>query len=221
MQTLINNNHLNTPPTTSENYRIDDIDRKLSLKAAYRQIFKDNRDLYMFHSPTVDSAYLNGELSTRDLVGKMICSDMYVNYILSTNSNYRFVELCFERILGRIATQAETFKWSSLIAAEGLEAFADQLTNSDEYNQAFGDNIVPHRRSEKVSPSDQGLPALPKELSAKRYQGEGLINQFTPMPYFMDKTPDWAKKAGAVLIVAGSIEIARIFIMLALSAFGS
>lgn len=221
MQTLINNNLLNTPPTTSENYRINDADRQLSLKATYRQLFKDNRDLAAFHNAALDSAYLNGELNTKELVCKMICSDMYVNYILSTNSNYRFVELCFERVLGRIATQTETFKWSSLIASEGLEAFADKLTTSDEYDQAFGNDIVPHRRSEKMSPSDQGLPALPKELSAKRYQGEGLINQFTPTPYFMDRTPDWAKKAGAVLIVAGSIEIARIIIMLALSAIGS
>ncbi len=221
MQTLINNNLLNTPPTASDNYRIDDADRALSLKAAYRQLFKDNRDLDAFHSSTLDSAYLNGEINTRELVCKMLCSDMYVNYILSNNSNYRFVELCFERVLGRFATQAETFQWSSLIASEGLEAFAKKLTHSNEYNQAFGDDIVPHRRSEKMSSSDQGLPALPKELSAKRYQGEGLINQLTPTPYFMDRTPAWAKKIGAVLIIAGSIEIARIVIMLALSALSS
>ena len=221
MQTLVNNNLLNIPPTTSETYRLDGADRSLSLKAAYRQLFKDNRDFDAFHMPTVDSAYLNSEITTRELVGKMICSDMYVNYILSTNSNYRFVELCCERVLGRVATQAETFKWSSLIASEGLEAFADALTNSTEYIQAFGDDIVPHRRSESMSPSDQGIPALPKELSAKRYQGEGMINQYTPMPYVVDRTPDWAKKVGAVLTVAGAIEVTRILVMLALSAFGS
>lgn len=221
MQTLVNNNIINVPPTTSEAYRLDSSDRALSLKAAYRQIFKDNRDFEAFHMPTVDSAYLNGEITTRELVGKMLCSDMYVNYILSTNSNYRFVELCCERVLGRVATQAETFQWSSLIASEGLEAFADAITSSDEYSSAFGDDIVPHRRSESMSPSDQGRPALPKELSAKRYQGEGLVNQFTPVPYFVDRTPEWAKKAGAVITVAGAIELTRIVITIALSAFGS
>ena len=175
----------------------------------------------MFHNSAVDSAFLNGQFTTRELIRKMICSDMYINYILSVNSNYRFVELCFERVLGRPATQKETFTWSSLLASEGLEAFAEKLTGGDEYLAAFGDDTVPYRRSEKVSPSSQGLPALPKELSSKRYQGEGMVNQYTPMPYIVDSTPAWAKKVGAILTVAGAIEIGRIILNLALGAFGS
>lgn len=221
MQTSVNNNYINTPPRTSDTYTVDGIDKSLTLQAAYRQLFKANRDLEIFHNSAVDSAYLHGQFNTRELICKMICSDMYINYILSVNSNYRFVELCFERVLGRPATQKETFTWSSLLASEGLEAFADKLTSSEEYVAAFGNDSVPHRRSEKVSPSDQGLPALPKELSAKRYQGEGMVNQYTPMPYIVDGTPDWAKKAGAVLTVAGCIEIGRIIVTIALGAFGS
>ena len=221
MQTYVNNNYINTPPRTSENYEVNGADKSLNLQAAYRQLFKANRDLEMFHNSAVDSAFLNGQLTTRELIRQMICSDMYINYILSVNSNYRFVELCFERVLGRPATQKETFTWSSLLASEGLEAFADKLTNSEEYVAAFGNDTVPYRRSEKVSPSAQGLPALPKELSAKRYQGEGMVNQYTPMPYIVDSTPDWAKKVGAVITVAGVIEIGRIIVTLALGAFGS
>ena len=175
----------------------------------------------MFHNSALDSAYLDGQFTTRQLINKMICSDMYINYILSVNSNYRFVELCFERVLGRTATQRETFTWSSLLASEGLEVFADKLTKSEEYTNAFGDDTVPYRRSEKVSSSAQGLPALPKESSIKRYQGEGLVNQYTPMPYIVDNTPDWAKKVGAIITVAGVIEITRIILTLALGAFSS
>ena len=221
MQTCVNNNYINTPPRASETFDLGGADKSLNLQAAYRQLFKANRDLEMFHNTALDSAYLDGQFNTRELICKMICSDMYINYILSVNSNYRFVQLCFERVLGRPASQSETFTWSSLLASEGLESFADKLTTSDEYVAAFGNDTVPHRRSEKVSPSDQGLPALPKELSSKRYQGEGMVNQYTPMPYIIDLTPAWAKKVGAVLTVAGGIEIARIVITLALGAFGS
>ena len=127
MQTYVNNNYINTPPRTSENYEVNGADKSLNLQAAYRQLFKANRDLEMFHNSAVDSAFLNGQLTTRELIRQMICSDMYINYILSVNSNYRFVELCFERVLGRPATQKETFTWSSLLASEGLDAFVARI----------------------------------------------------------------------------------------------
>ncbi|MEM7348039.1 MAG: phycobilisome rod-core linker polypeptide [Chloroflexota bacterium] len=184
---------------------MDANDKKLRLKATYRQLFKENRDFTSFHNVAIDSAYLNGTLSTRDLVCKMLCSDMYINYILSTNSNLRFVKLCFERVLGRTATQTETFQWSSLLASKGLEEFAENLTNCDEYDQAFGDHIVPYRRSERISSSAQGLPAFPKELSAKRYLGKGSTYQVPaePIGNEMRRTIQWVVFLGAagVLII--------------------
>jgi len=93
--------------------------------------------------------------------------------------------LCFERVLGRPATQEETFKWSSLVASQGIKTFAQQLTSCDEYLTTFGDDIVPFRRSEAISSSNQGLPALPKELSIKRYQGEGNRNQLSASSYYL------------------------------------
>ncbi|MEM7795592.1 MAG: phycobilisome rod-core linker polypeptide [Cyanobacteria bacterium P01_C01_bin.118] len=154
------------------------MDKRDCLQAIYRRLFKDNRNIDFHHNEALDSAYLNNELTTQDMVCKLICSDMFVNYILANNSNYRFVQLCFERVLGRPAIQAEVFQWSSLLASEGIEAFAEKLTTSDEYINAFGLHQIPHRRSIKLFSSDQNLPALPKELSIKRYQGKGNLIQF-------------------------------------------
>ena len=218
MQTLANTTRL-TPGTPI--HHKDSDDQKLVLKGVYRQLFKENRDFDFFHNSRLDSQYLKGNLTVRDLVREFICSDMYTNYILAMNSNYRFVQLCFERVLGREATQLETYRWSSLLASEGLRNFAEQLTESDEYNAAFGDYIVPYRRSLNLSPSDQGLPALPKELSVKRYYGEGLYNQQFPGLPFGGLPPEWLQKAGAVLIVAGCIELVRIFLTIAWGAFTS
>ena len=137
--------------------------------------------------------------------------------------NYRFVQLCFERVLGRPAIQAEVFKWSSLLASEGIRSFADKLTTSDEYVSAFGPFQVPSRRSIKLSSSDQNLPALPKELSIKRYQGEGNETQFN---YVGAANPLWEgnmppaiiRKIGAVITVAGVIEVTRILLTVATGA---
>ncbi|MEM6253073.1 MAG: phycobilisome rod-core linker polypeptide [Cyanobacteria bacterium P01_D01_bin.156] len=233
MQTLATDNQF-IPTTQNGYYSLENVesgyadalsamDKRDCLQATYRAIFKDNRNIDFHHNEALDSAYLNNEITTQDLVRELICSDMFVNFILSTNSNYRFVQLCFERVLGRPAIQAEVFKWSSLLASEGIVSFAEKLTSSDEYVAAFGLHKVPHRRSIKLFSSNQNMPALPKELSIKRYQGEGNETQY----YFWGATnPLWEgnmppaiiRKIGAVATVAGAIEVSRIVLTVAVQA---
>ena len=234
MQTLVNNAQLIYPLSTSEFYTVSDRERQLNvsspenkllcLKAVYRQLFKENRDIESHHNATLDSEYLNSQLTTKELVRELLCSDMYVNYVLSVNSNFRFVALCFERVLGRLATQKEIHVWSSLLASEGLSSFAKNLVDCDEYMAAFGEDTVPFRRSQKLSPSNQGLPALPKELSIKRYQGPGNVSQLIGIisPFWKgNQPPIYLRKLGAVLAVAGTIELVRIIVTLAWLAYST
>lgn len=233
MQTLANNNQV-IPVSTNGGLRLESgdasgiktfstMDKADCLQAVYRRLFKDNRNIAFHHNESLDSAYLNNQITTQELVRELICSDMFVNYILATNSNYRFVQLCFERVLGRPAIQSEVFKWSSLLASEGIRSFADNLTGSDEYMAAFGFHQVPGRRSIKLSSSDQDLPALPKELSIKRYQGIGNEIQFygcgaiNPL-WDGNMPPAIIQKVGAVLTVAGVIEVTRLFLTIAVGA---
>ena len=196
-----------TPPNISQ-LQIDSsrlnalskTDRVQNIKAVYKQLFKENRDLTHHHDDRLESLYLDGQITTRQFIFELLNSDMFVNYIFATNSNFRFVELCFERVLGRKGSQSEIYKWSSLLASKGLPAFSEQLVNSDEYSDVFGDNLVPFRRSRYISSSNQGLPALPKELSEKRYQRSD----------FLGLPPELVRKAGAVVTVAGVIELVRI-----------
>ena len=169
---------------------------------------------------SADSSYPNGQLNNRELIGKLICSDAYIHYVLDVNSNYRFVDLCFERVLGRSALQTELYQWSSLLTSRELETFAQKLISCDEHLKAFGNDREPHRRSQTLSSSLQGLPAFAKEASTKRYIEERLINQFAPSGYFRLPTT-WTRKVGAVLAVAEGIEIAHIIVTIAISAFSS
>lgn len=233
MQTLATDNQF-IPVTQNGYYSLENVesgyakalsvmDKRDCLQATYRAIFKDNRNIDFHHNEALDSAYLNNEITTQELVRELICSDMFINFILATNSNYRFVQLCFERVLGRPAIQAEVFKWSSLLASEGIVSFAENLTSSDEYMAAFGFHQVPHRRSLKLFSSDQNMPALPKELSIKRYQGEGNENQYkfigaiNPL-WEGNMPPAIIRKIGAVATVAGAIEVTRVVLTIALQA---
>ncbi len=234
MQTSINGAQLIRPEYLGAGDPISSVDtqdrgastgtRQATLDAAYRRLFKENRNLEYYRNEKRDSRFLNGQLNTREMICEMLCGDMYATFILPTNSNFRFVSLCFERVLGRSATQGEVFKWSSLLASEGLNAFAEKLTSSDEYIAAFGDDTVPYRRSVGLFSSEQNMPALPKELSIKRYTGPGNENQYYPSgPSTWDngQPPAIARKAGAVLAVAGAMELVRIVATVAFEAFGT
>lgn len=233
MQTLINGAQV-IQPSSFEAFAaqspqnavqtFDTSDRSATLNAAYRRLFKENRSLDFHRNASLDSRFLNGQLTTRELIRDMLCSDMYINFILANNSNFRFVALCFERVLGRPALQDEVYQWSSLLASEGLNSFAAKLTGSAEYLEAFGDDVVPFRRSEKLSSSDQDMPALPKELSIKRYVGPGNVNQLNPTgpsTWVNNQPPAIARNAGAVLTVAGVLELVRIVATVALDAFST
>lgn len=226
MQTIATNVNILIISSDSDE-ALDSGNRSECLKAAYTQLFKENRDLDFFHNSAVDSAYLKGQLTMRQLVCELLKSEMYRDYILLVNSNYRFVALCFERVLGRPATETEVMRWSSFLATEGLASFAEALTNSDEYKAAFGDHTVPTRRSQKLSSSKQGLPALPESASIKRYDGPGREGQYysgtggSLFPWEGSLPPALVRKAAAVLIVAGIIEVTRVVVTIAASALST
>ena len=232
MQTLATNIEvMNAAPAASDGWFdvVDPTNRAARLKAVYRQLFKENRDLDFFHNSRLDSAYLRGELTTRELVMKLLSSEMYRDYILLVNSNYRFVALCFERVLGRPATEVEVRGWSSLLATEGLDQFARALVDSDEYESAFGEEAVPTRRSQKLSSSHQGLPALPEAASRQRYDGPGRTNpklswygaSQSSLPWEGSMPPKLVRQAGTVFAIAGGIEVLRLFLTFVVSALGA
>ena len=200
------------------------IDRAESLKAIYDQLFKENRNFDFFHNESIDSAFLAGELTARQFVRELLCSEMYRDYILGVNSNYHFVQICFERVLGRPPVANEKYEWSSLLATEGLRAFAEKFTSTQEYLDSFGENGVPNRRSFQLFSSKQCTPALPKEQSLKRYTGPGIVEQMYGGVYGSiwkwegGMPPKKVRKIAAVLTVAGSIEVARVLLTIALAA---
>jgi phycobilisome rod-core linker protein len=62
-------------------------------------------------------------------------------------SHIRFVQICVQRILGRnVYSDREKMAWSIVLATKGIKGFIDALLNSDEYQDNFGDNIVPYQR---------------------------------------------------------------------------
>jgi phycobilisome rod-core linker protein len=136
------------------------------IEAAYRQIF-----FHAFASDrevTLESQLRSGNISVRQFVRGLILSRTYRSSFYEKNSNYRFVEQTVQRVLGRdVYSEKEKIAWSIVVATKGIEGFIDALLNSDEYLEAFGDDILPYQRR-RVLPS-QKIGEQPFNLKSPRY----------------------------------------------------
>jgi phycobilisome rod-core linker protein len=135
------------------------------IEAAYRQIF--------FHAFAADrekfleSQLRNGQITVRDFIRGLCLSNTFTNSFYNLNNNYRFVTHCVQKILGRdVYNDAEKIAWSIVIGTKGRAGFINDLLNSDEYLENFGDSIVPYQRR-RVLPS--GASELPFNIQSPRY----------------------------------------------------
>ncbi|MEM9153284.1 MAG: phycobilisome rod-core linker polypeptide, partial [Cyanobacteria bacterium P01_F01_bin.3] len=111
-----------------------------TIRAAYRQIFHEQHMLESYRQPYLESQFQANQLTTRDFIQGLATSDAFRRLNYESNNNYRFVQLCIERILGReVFSQQEKIAWSIVVANQGVNAFIDALLNGEEYQATFGD----------------------------------------------------------------------------------
>jgi phycobilisome rod-core linker protein len=116
------------------------------ITAAYRQIFHEQQMLFSNRQIFLESQLRSGQITVKDFIRGLVLSDSFRRLNYDANNNYRFVEICVQRILGRrIYSDREKLAWSIIIATKGLSGFIDDLLNSEEYNGNFGDNTVPYQ----------------------------------------------------------------------------
>lgn len=126
---------------------IDDGDIQELIWAAYRQIFSEHEILQSFRQVALESQVKNRAITVRDFIRGLAKSEGFYRLVVETNSNYRVVELCLKRILGRSPyNKDEEIAWSIKIATVGIQGFIDILVDSEEYQTSFGDNTVPYQR---------------------------------------------------------------------------
>ncbi|MEO0408205.1 MAG: phycobilisome rod-core linker polypeptide, partial [Cyanobacteria bacterium P01_A01_bin.135] len=140
--------------------------------AAYRQIFNEQQLIKAYRQPVLESQLRYGQITVKDFIRGLLLSDSFRRLVYDVNSNYRFVELCIQRVLGRSAYgDRETMAWSTVLATQGRQGFIDALLTSDEYLDNFGDGLVPYQRRRILPQREQG--DLPFARMA-RYDGYHL-----------------------------------------------
>lgn len=119
----------------------------LLIRSAYRQLYNDQQMLTRHRQRCLESQLRAGQITVRDFVRGLALSDSFRRLVYDCNNNYRFVQLCIQRILGRdVYDDREKLAWSIVLATQGLQGLIDDLINSEEYLSAFGENTVPYQR---------------------------------------------------------------------------
>ncbi|WP_341529134.1 phycobilisome rod-core linker polypeptide [Nostoc sp. UHCC 0302] len=125
--------------------------------ASYRQIFHEQQILSSTQKPFLESQLRNGQITVRDFIRGLAISDTFRRLNYESNNNYRFVQICVQRFLGReVYNEREKLAWSIVLATEGLQGFIDALLNSEEYINNFGYNTVPYQRRRILQGRSQG-----------------------------------------------------------------
>jgi len=136
--------------------------------ASYRQIFSEHQILKSNRQTFSESQLRYGQITVRDFIRALATSDAFVRLNYETNSNYRFAEICVQRILGRdVYNEREKIAWSIVIATKGVEGFISAVLDSEEYLNSFGYNTVPYQRR-RILPQ-QAKGETPFNLKTPRY----------------------------------------------------
>lgn len=132
-------------------YRLEDSNSPAEIldliSAVYRQLFSEHAVLQVNRQKNLESQLKNRTITVRDFVRGVVKSEAFYRLVVEANNNYRLVEICVKRLLGRAPyNKDEEIAWSIKIGTGGFYGFVDALIDSEEYNEAFGDFTVPHQR---------------------------------------------------------------------------
>nr|QCI08216.1 gbilisome linker polypeptide [Pterothamnion crispum] len=119
------------------------------IKACYRQIFeRDIIKAYNFKFSDLESQVKNGQLSIKEFIRYLGKSKVYRQQFHDPFVNSRALELAFRHFLGRGPSSLEEFqKYFSILSNRGIDGLIDNLVNSSEYADYFGEETVPYLRS--------------------------------------------------------------------------
>ena len=117
------------------------------IRGVYKYVLGNPHVMESERLTEAESQLSDGSISVREFVRAVAKSDFYRSRYFESCAPYRFVELNFLHLLGRAPQdQKEVSEHIVRCVAEGYDAEIDSYIDSDEYANAFGENVVPYDR---------------------------------------------------------------------------
>jgi len=198
------------------------------IAAAYRQIFNEQQMLASNRQAFLESQLRFGQITVRDFVRGLLLSESFRRRNYDVSNNYRFSQMCVQRVLGRdVYDEREKLAWSIVLATKGLQGFVDTLLDSEEYLSNFGYDTVPYQRRRVLPQRSQGdLPfaRMPRYGADHLAQLQALGCKFdAPIGAQVDlkwRPPASAAQFGTFLTYAGAAGVGLAAALVVLSWFG-
>ncbi|MCA1903718.1 MAG: photosystem I reaction center subunit XII [Cyanobacteria bacterium M5B4] len=122
-------------------------DLQTIIRGVYKHVLGNPHIMESERLLTAESQLCNRSISVKEFVRLVAKSDFYKSRYFESCAPYRFVELNFRHLLGRAPQdQREVSEHIVRCVAEGYDAEIDSYIDSEEYQNAFGENTVPFDR---------------------------------------------------------------------------
>lgn len=126
------------------------------IRAVYKHVLGNPHVMDSERLEIAESKLRERKMSVREFVRAVGKSSFYRDRYFERCAPYRFVELNFMHFLGRPPqSQSELSAHIVRCVESGYEAEIDSYLDSDEYQDAFGEDVVPFRRSKTQSGQSQ------------------------------------------------------------------
>ncbi len=124
---------------------------EIVIRAVYRQVLGNAHVMESERLTVPESQLKQGDISVREFVRQVAKSELYRSRFFDNCPRYRFIELNFKHLLGRAPESYEEMtEHSQLLDRGGFEAEIDSYIDSEEYQNNFGENLVPYYRGYKT-----------------------------------------------------------------------
>lgn len=118
-----------------------------AIRAVYRQLLGNDYLMKSERLTSAESLLCDGSLTVREFVRAVAKSELYKSKFFYNNFQTRLIELNYKHLLGRAPyDEAEVIFHLDLYQQEGYDADIDSYIDSVEYQENFGENIVPYYR---------------------------------------------------------------------------
>ena len=135
-----------------------DAELEVIIRAVYRQVLGNAHVMESERLTVAESQFKRGETSVREFVRQMAKSELYRSQFFDNCYRYRSIELNFKHLLGRAPDNFDEMRYHShVLDRSGFEADIDTYIDGDEYQNAFGENIVPYYRGYRTQPGQSML----------------------------------------------------------------
>lgn len=117
------------------------------IRAVYRQLLGNDYLMASERLTSAESLLRDGSMSVREFVRAVAKSDLYKNKFFHNNFQTRLIELNYKHLLGRAPyDESEVAFHLDLYESKGYDAEIDSYIDSLEYQENFGESIVPYYR---------------------------------------------------------------------------